>query len=44
MNCCSNCFNDDFLAKQIDDLSTNLGKCDYCKSNNVKVLEEKKIK
>lgn len=43
MNCCSNCFNDDFLAKQIDDLSTNLGKCDYCKSNNVKVLEEKKL-
>lgn len=39
MNCCSNCFNDDFLAKQINDLSQNIGNCDYCKTEQTVTIK-----
>lgn len=39
MKCCSNCFNDVFLAKQIDDLSNNIGICDYCKTDNIDIID-----
>lgn len=38
MNCCSNCFNDDFLSKQIKDLSKQTGNCDYCKTENIETI------
>jgi len=37
--CCKNCFQDKFLEERIINLSTNVGKCDYCESNNVNVIE-----
>lgn len=38
MNCCTNCFNDDFLTKQINELSETVGNCDYCKTTNIKII------
>lgn len=38
MNCCSNCFKDDFLSKQIKDLSKQHGDCDYCKTKNIATI------
>lgn len=38
MNCCSNCFNDEFLSKQIKDLSKQHGDCDYCKTKNIETI------
>ena len=32
MNCCSNCFSDKFLQNYISDLSTEKGKCNFCKT------------
>lgn len=39
MNCCSNCFNDDFLSQQIKDLSKQNGDCDYCKTENIATID-----
>jgi hypothetical protein len=39
MHCCSNCFNDTFLTKQIKDLSQQCGNCDYCKTENIETIE-----
>lgn len=38
MNCCSNCFNDDFLTKQISAMSQSIGDCDYCKMKNINIV------
>lgn len=38
MKCCSNCFNDDFLAKQIKNLSKQNGDCDYCRTENIEII------
>ena len=38
MTCCSNCFNDEFLSKQIKDLSKQTGNCDYCKTENIETI------
>lgn len=38
MKCCSNCFNDVFLSKQIKDLSKQNGDCNFCKSENVATI------
>jgi RES domain-containing protein len=38
MNCCPYCFNDDFLAEQINSISDNTGDCDYCKAQQVKII------
>lgn len=38
MNCCSNCFNDEFLSKQIKDLSKQTGNCDYCRTENILII------
>lgn len=39
MNCCPNCFNDDFLAKQIKDISVDIGRCDYCKAEKTATID-----
>lgn len=40
MNCCPNCFNDVYFQKEvIERQSENIGKCDFCKAEDVKVLE-----
>ena len=38
MNCCSNCFNDDFLSKQIEELSKQKETCNYCKMKNIATI------
>lgn len=38
MNCCPNCFNDDFLTKQITNLSQDIGNCDYCKTEQIEII------
>jgi len=37
--CCENCFQDKFLEKQIQRLSTNIGNCDFCESKDSKIIE-----
>ena len=36
--CCSNCFKDKFLEKQIVKFSDKIGTCDYCESTNVAII------
>ncbi|MDN5049707.1 RES domain-containing protein [Aliarcobacter butzleri] len=38
MNCCPNCFNDDFLTEQINSISKNIGDCDYCKTQKIEII------
>lgn len=37
MNCCKNCFNENYLINKIQNYNTN-GSCDYCGSENVKII------
>lgn len=39
MNCCPNCFNDTFLSNVVSQQSQNIGKCEFCKSEKIKLLE-----
>lgn len=39
MGCCTNCFGDSFLARQIENLSNTTGKCDYCSASDVPLIE-----
>ena len=40
MKCCSNCFGDTYIEQNVFNLiDDNFGKCDYCGSTNVKLLE-----
>lgn len=38
MNCCPNCFNDDFLSEQINSISEEINICDYCNAENIKII------
>lgn len=39
MRCCSNCFNNQELEKIITEISTIKGKCEYCGSDGVALIE-----
>lgn len=39
MKCCGNCFGDAFLSREIERLSGSIGHCDFCGSNDVKIVE-----
>lgn len=39
MECCPHCFSDKFLGKHIDAISNTNGKCSFCKTNNVTLIE-----
>ncbi len=39
MNCCPNCFNDKFISDVVIQQSENIGKCEFCKSEEVKLLK-----
>ena len=39
MNCCPNCFSDNFLKNHISALSNKTGQCSFCKTRNVELLE-----
>ncbi|MFA6761171.1 MAG: RES family NAD+ phosphorylase [Sulfuricurvum sp.] len=43
MNCCSNCFGDDFLADQIRNISREFGNCDYCKSEHIEIINPSEL-
>lgn len=43
MYCCSNCFSDSFLQNHIKAVSSKDGKCSFCKSNNVKLINPKDL-
>ncbi|MGP2656927.1 RES domain-containing protein [Malaciobacter sp. WC5094] len=42
-NCCSNCFNDKFIKDKIEYLSKKSGRCYYCESKNVKVIDAESL-
>jgi hypothetical protein len=42
--CCPNCFNDSFLQSEIDVRSTKKGKCSFCQTNNISILEPEELK
>lgn len=44
MYCCSNCFNDEFLKNVIEHKSNRIGKCNFCKTQNIHMIEPKKLK
>ncbi len=39
MFCCPNCFSDKFLKKHIDAHKITEGKCSFCNSDNVSLIE-----
>ena len=39
MNCCPNCFSDNFLQKQINADSIKKGKCSFCKTDNATLIK-----
>jgi len=43
MYCCPNCFSDSFLQKHIQAKSTLTGKCSFCKSNDVALLNPEEL-
>ncbi len=43
MKCCINCFSDKYLADIIKQNSKEIGKCDYCASKKVNIIEPKEL-
>ena len=43
MKCCVNCFSDEYLSDIIKQNSNEIGKCDYCSSTKVSIIEPKKL-
>lgn len=41
--CCPNCFHDKFLKKQIIEFSDKLGKCNYCSTQSINILNVEKL-
>ena len=41
--CCTNCFHDRFLKKQILGFSDKIGNCNYCNSSNINILNIEKL-
>lgn len=39
MNCCSNCFNDKFISNVVNKLSKRIGKCEFCASKKVSLVD-----
>lgn len=38
MNCCPNCFNDQFISDIVIQKSENIGKCEFCKTEKTELL------
>ena len=43
MYCCPNCFSDNFLQNHIAAISNKSGKCDFCKSTNITLLNPEEL-
>lgn len=43
MKCCANCFSDQGLQEEISYLSKESGSCDYCKSEDVELVEPNEL-
>jgi hypothetical protein len=43
MNCCARCFKNQEIGIIIEEISTTQGKCDYCNSTDVKVVDAREI-
>jgi hypothetical protein len=43
MKCCSNCFGDPFLSREIERLSDTVGHCDFCGSNDVRIVNPSEL-
>jgi len=43
MNCCSKCFNDKVLESHIEKLATKTGRCDFCYTEGVRLVEPAKL-
>lgn len=41
--CCPECFNDNFLKKEIKIKSSSTGKCSFCQTENISVLDPKEL-
>lgn len=41
--CCPNCFNDSFLQSEIEASSEQKGKCSFCKTENISIIEPAKL-
>lgn len=39
MNCCPNCFNDEFISNVVSQLSESIGSCEFCKSTKVSLID-----
>jgi hypothetical protein len=43
MWCCPNCFNNQELRSTVEGISVDVGNCDYCGSENVKLIDAREI-
>lgn len=43
MYCCANCFGDEYLSDKINKTNSNTGRCDYCKTEDIPIIEVREL-